>query len=165
MLKKLNKKGQGTFDVARKTIFWVFMGVMITIMVLTFAYFVQSYQGRLIEVPGELKGEAITARFVESPDCFAYVDEFNEKVFPGVLDLDKLNEEQMNKCYFTGTYDLPNFRMYFPGLNLTVNTDEYYNKIDFVQQKQVTIRNGTQIFPTMLIIYGQTDFEVRDTNV
>ena len=162
---KLNKKGQGAFDIARKTIFWMFMGVTITIMVLTFAYFVQSYQGKLTEVPGELKGEAITARFLESPDCFAYVDEFSGKVFSGVLDLDKLNEEQMDKCYFTGTYDLPNFRMYFPELNLTLNTDEYYNKIDFEQQKQVMVRNGTDVFPTSLIIYGQADFRVRDTNV
>ncbi len=161
-MKMSNKKAQSAFEIARKQIFWIFMGLVVVVAVLSFTYIIQNYISHLADTPPELELQFITLRFLENPDCFAYQDSFNGKVLVNTLDINKLNEERMDLCYFTGEskgYNYPNFELYFPEINLSFNTNEYYGMVDHTYFKQINIKNGTEIYSTNLIIYIQENME------
>lgn len=138
----MNKKAQDIFDVTKKSVFWMFMGLIIAMIILTFAYFLVNYQGDITEIPPELQAEFIMLRFTENADCFAYQDEFTGRVYPGVIDLDKFTKERLDSCYSTGEdgrYDI-NFQLTLSVFNETIAADNFYNVVDSTVKKTVLVR-------------------------
>ena len=153
----LTKKGQ--FDVARKTIYWMMVGVMITIIVLTFAFILGGYKSKLTYVPGEIRAEYIALRFTNNEQCFAWQD-VSGIVHAGVIDISKFTDEQMNKsCYLTGLlqgHEEFNFGVVLESTKKMVRTNNYYQKNDFTLFKEVLIRDEKGIIKKdRLIIYVQ----------
>lgn len=153
----LNKKGQ--FDVARKTIYWMIIGVVITIIVLAFAIILGGYRGKLTNVPGEIRAEYISLRFMNNADCFMWQDE-SGIVHTGVIDVKKFTDEQMNsRCYLTESekgYEDFNFGLILENSNKTVRTNNYFHKDDFTLFKEVLVRDENGVVKKdRLIIYVQ----------
>ncbi|MEK6900175.1 MAG: hypothetical protein AABX05_03555 [Nanoarchaeota archaeon] len=153
------------FDFTRKQIFWMIIGVVAIIVLLSLVFMLRSYQKELVEVPDELQAELIILRFVNNPDCFAYQDANNGRAFPGVIDVSKFTQERLDKCYATekekGFKDL-NFGLdlegYTPALDgkqKILMTNNYFNVVDFTVYKNVLVRSGDLMQPTRLVIYVQ----------
>jgi|SRR3989338_726577 len=45
----------------------------------------------------DVEGGALSRRFFYSEDCMAYSD--GERVYPGIIDLQKFNQERLKRCY------------------------------------------------------------------
>ncbi len=161
----MNKKAQ--FDVARKSIYWMLAGVVITMAVLAFAIILASYQQKVTEVPPKLRAELISLRFVNTPECFTYQDPITGRIFPGMIDVTKFTPERLDRCYST----LPErgFKEFNFGLALDgytplneqgqlqpLRTNNFFNQVDFTLYKPVLVRTGSEITPSRMIIYVQT---------
>ncbi len=159
-----NKKAQ--FDFARKSLYWMLSGVVITITVLAFALVLSSHQRAITTVPAELKAELLSLRFLNTPECFTYEDPITGKVFPGVIDITKFVQERMDQCYRTekdtGYVDY-NFGLVLEGFSplnengeyQILRTNNYYNKADFTLYKDVIVRANNKNFNARMVIYVQ----------
>ncbi len=152
----MNRKAQ--FEPARKTIYWMMVGVVITIVVIAFAMIMASYKNKLTYVPEKLRAELISLRFVDAPECFAYQDSITGRVYPGTIDLSKFDNKTLFDCYHTEKekgYKDYNFRLFLVGENKTLRTNNYFYKDDFTLFKSVLVKKGEQLVNDELRIYVQ----------
>ena len=119
------KKGQ--FDVARKTIYWMLAGAVIAVVLLAFVLILAGYKNNLTYISPNLKASMISLRFTNIPECFAYQDEETGRVYPGIIDLSKFTEEQMENCYKTDSASQINFKLRLQNKGLEVLTNNYVN--------------------------------------
>ena len=162
--KKMNKKGQ--FEAARKTIFWLIMGFIITMIIIAYAILLAGYRNKLTYTPPDMKAEFIALRFSNIPECFAYSDPVNGRVYPGVIDINKFTKEQMDKCYFTEEnegYKDYNFGLSLKNQGKEVITNNYFNKDDFTIIKTVLVvtENGTWMDDTLYVYVQEKIGEPR----
>jgi hypothetical protein len=152
----LKSMKQGQFDVARKTIYWMIAGIIITVVIMAFAFTLAGYRGKLTYVPAELRAEFIALRFVQNPDCFAWRDEFGV-AHSGIIDMNKFTPERMNQCYLTESekgYTEFNFRLVLEGSNKEIMSNNYSHKDDFTLYKEVLVRLGDgKITKDRMLIY------------
>ncbi|MBT4935363.1 hypothetical protein HOL21_04370 [Candidatus Woesearchaeota archaeon] len=143
----INKKAQ--FDVARKSIYWMIAGFIITLVVIGFVLIIVNYRNALTEFPPEINAEFISLRFTNIPECFAYQDVDTKRVYPGVIDLDKFTTERMELlCYKTnpekghGTF---NFELELRDKGTTIKTNNYFNAATFTLKRNVFVRDANGI--------------------
>ncbi len=150
----MNKKAQ--FEAARKTIYWMIAGVVIAMVVIGFAIVIAGYKNRLTEIPEELDAKFIALRFTNSEDCLAYQDPISGRVIPGMIDANKLTNDQINLCYLTeekkGHY-VYNFGLEIGGKS--IHTNNFYNDIDFTIQYDVLLNTGGTVTQETLIVSVQ----------
>lgn len=158
---KVNKRAEmegGAYDLTRKTVFWVIAGVMLVMAVLVYAYFLGDLDSRLTYISPKVYAEAISQRFVNIPECFAYQDSETKRVYPGVIDVAKFTEEQMNSCYQTDPekgYEDYNFRIVLQKKKMELITNNYFNADEFTLAKKVLVRIDDTLVSDDLIIYVQ----------
>lgn len=158
---KLNKRGEmegGAYDLTRKSVFWAIAGVMLVMSVLIYAYFIGSMDSRLTYISPKVYAEAISQRFVNIPECFAYQDPDTGRVYPGVIDLSKFNPEQMQKCYQTDPekgYEDYNFRLLLKNKKLQVTTNNYFNADEFTLARKVLVRENRNLIEEEMVVYVQ----------
>jgi hypothetical protein len=163
---KINKKGDG-FIPATKSIFWLFAMIFSLFGIITLVVFFSIYQGQLVDMPRELEAETIVLRFVNNPDCFTYQDPVTNRVYPGVIDVEKYNQDYLDKCYYTEEskgYETYNFGFLLESFNpiddqgeeVLLRTNNFFNNVDFTIYKSVIVRSGETLTPTTLIIYVQS---------
>lgn len=153
----LNKKGN--LDIARKMIFWLVLSMMVTGMTFAFISLLSMIESSSVLVPRELKGELISLRFSNSPDCFAFQDEINGRIYPGIIDLSKFNSNQLNfNCYNLdeGTAAQQyNFKISLQDQGSSIETKMYAEGTDlFIIKKGVLIKEGNIFTKDVLIIKG-----------
>lgn len=144
----MNNKAQ--FEL-RKMIYWTVAMIVITMVVLASAMIMSSYGAKLKEVLPDLRAELISLRFVNTPECFAYQDLGTGRVFPGMIDLSKFNEETLNRCYQSG--DRKNFNFQLVLGDKKLETDKWVNVWDFILSKEVLVKDGEEIKPMTLEVY------------
>lgn len=153
----MNKKAQ--FDVARKTIYWMIAGFVITLIVLGFVLVLGNFKGRVASVPPELNAEFISLRFTNIPECFAYQDHETNKVYPGIIDLTKFTDERMEEyCYKTdennGHNDF-NFGLELVQTKKKIKTNNYYQAPQFTLKRKVLVNDGKKVYEDELLIDTQ----------
>ncbi|MBU0727478.1 hypothetical protein KKA95_02230 [Patescibacteria group bacterium] len=157
----MNRKAQ-IFETARKTIFWLIIGVVLTAVLMSFAYIIADYKNKLTFVPPELQAELISLRFVNNPDCFALQDEVTERVYSGIIDLAKFTDERLRTCYplslQTGHQE-QNFRLLLIETERQIQTRDYANRDKFSLDKEVLVNQNGNLHKDRLIIYIQ-DLEI-----
>ncbi len=154
---RINKRGN--LDIARKTIFWLVLIMMVTGMTFAFAALLSMIESSTVLVPRELKGELISLRFSNSPDCFAFQDENNGRIYPGIIDFNKFNDNQLNfNCYNldSGTAARQyNFKITLQDLGNSIQTKMYAEGTDiFIIKKGVLVKQGDFFTKDVLIIKG-----------
>ncbi|MBI2151875.1 hypothetical protein HYU21_04075 [Candidatus Woesearchaeota archaeon] len=111
-----------------KFIYWMIASVIISVLLLFFAFFITGYKEKLTFVPAETKAEIISLRFGSIEECFAYVQPETGRVLPGTIDLNNFTKKQMNLCYSTekekGYRDI-NFQLELGDKKLPTNN--YFN--------------------------------------
>ncbi|HLC71267.1 MAG TPA: hypothetical protein VJI32_04615 [Candidatus Nanoarchaeia archaeon] len=152
----MNTKAQ--FDLARKTIGWMVLGFMTSIVVLYVAYSIASYQDKLTQIPGEVRAEFISLRFTNLPECFAVVDAHTTEVMAGTIDLDKFDLDTLNQCYKTEEsqgFKTFNFRLQLVGVGKEIITNNYAHHDSFKLEKEVLVKQGNSFNKDLLIIHVQ----------
>ncbi len=152
----MNKKAQQ--EIAVKSLFFPLIIFVIIIVIMAFFWMIANYTGKLAEIPPELKAELISLRFTNTPECFAYENVEVGRVYPGIIDLDKFNQEQLNNCYLTESergYTDYNFGITLKEQNINLLTNNYFNTVSFTIYKDVIVRDGNHLFKDQLIIYVQ----------
>ncbi|HLD79703.1 MAG TPA: hypothetical protein VJA18_04025 [Candidatus Nanoarchaeia archaeon] len=154
------------FELARKQIYWMIAGVLITITVIALVFLFSGYQRQLVEVPEELRAELISLRFVNTPECFTYQDPITGRAFPGVIDVNKFTQERLDRCYRTENergfkdynfaLELEGYAPIVDGEKQLLRTNNFFNKVDFTLFKEVYVRTGDSLEPTRMVIYVQT---------
>jgi len=139
------KKGQ--FDVARKTIYWMLAGVVIAVVLLAFVLILADYKYDLTYISPNLKASMISLRFTNIPECFAYQDEETGRVYPGIIDLSKFTEEQMENCYKTNSVSQINFKLKLQNKGLEVLTNNYRNNPapNILTPVNILVKDGEEI--------------------
>jgi hypothetical protein len=153
------KKGESAFEVAETSIFYIVMITVIVMIVLAFVFLLGSYTNKLTAVPDKLKAELVASRFINIPECFAYQDPITKRVYSGIIDLEKFNENQMNNCYLTekeqGHQQL-NFKLQLQNKNsVFVKTNNYFKIDHFTLSKKVVVKEGDNFFTDTLLIFVQ----------
>jgi len=148
----MNKKGQ--FSVARKSIYWMIAVSVITLVVLGFFWMLASYQSSLTAIDPEVRAELISLRFVNSPECFTYVDEKTGKALLREIDLEKFTEERLQNCYAAEKENY-NFKLVLEEEGQEITTENYFNKDDFTLFKKVKVRKAGEVKFDRMIIYVQ----------
>lgn len=151
----MNKKGQ--FEAARKTIYWLLIVVVITIVIFAFIMILGKYKAKLVYLSPKLKAKILTQRFINTVDCFAYQDTETKRVYPGIIDWDKFSFQQLREsCYPSDDhkkiqfgFDLKNTKESF------IYTSGYYNHDTFVFEYPVLLRKEGKIKPDLLRVYVQ----------
>lgn len=155
----MNRKGEASpFDVARKAIYWLIAGTIITMVVFVYAFSLVGYKNQLVYIPPQLPAELISLRFTNIPECFAYQDAATGRVYPGIIDLNKFNDGVMEDCYHTEAekgYEDYNFRLQLEKKGNTIRTNNYFNKDDFTIIKKVLVKDGMNLVEDNLLIYVQ----------
>jgi len=154
---KMNRKAQ-VFEATRKTIYWMIAGIVITGVLMAFAYTLASYKNKLTQVPPELQVELIALRFTNNPDCFALQDNISKKVYPGIIDLDKFTDERLMDCYplsFESGHKERNFRLLLTGTKKQIQTRDYVKRDKFSLDKEVLINQDGDLLKDRLVIYVQ----------
>lgn len=159
----MNRKAQ--FDVARKTIYWMIIGFVITMIVLAVALIFGSYRSKLTHIPDEIPAQLITLRFASLPECFAYVDLHTldsgtmQGISTGFIDLEKFTVEQLNKCYHTEQnkgFKTYNFRLKLEKTGTEIMTNNYFHNDDFELHQEVLLYDKGELRKDTLLIYVQT---------
>ncbi len=149
----------GSFDIARKTLYWGISGVILSLLVLGLVILILSYRGAATEVPPLLESTILSARFVNSPKCFAYQDSVTERVEPRLIDLTRFTDEVMAGCYISDTTKDYQFQLKLRDLDTdeerVVQTAEWYNVPAFTLTEPVLIKKGEEIHKGVLLIIVQ----------
>jgi hypothetical protein len=133
------------YEASRKSIFWMIAGFVIVIIVFAYGFVLSGYTGKLTHISPQLRAEFIALRFANIPECFAYQDPVNGRVYPKVIDLMKFHPQQMDRCYFTDPeegYKDYNFRLELVGQNISLASNNYFHQDDFILSKKVQVRKN-----------------------
>ncbi|HLC97678.1 MAG TPA: hypothetical protein VJC21_02765 [Candidatus Nanoarchaeia archaeon] len=140
----MNKKGESAFDVARKSIYWMIAGVVITMIALAVGGIMAGYLNSLTSVPPKLQAEALAYRFLHSADCLAYQDAETGRVYSNVIDANKFTGEQFSSCYTTESRKEINFGLTLKNAAKTIVTNNYFKTDRFNVTRTVLVWDGTQ---------------------
>lgn len=159
----MNRKAQ--FDVARKTIYWMIAGFVITMIVLAVAMIFGSYRGKLTAIPDEIPAQLIALRFASLPECFTFIDPATvdartlRGIDTGFLDLEKFTAEQLSQCYHTQKkpgFKNYNFRLKLEKQGLEIISNDYFYNDDFYEfRKEILLYDKGELRKDNLIIYVQ----------
>lgn len=95
-----SKKGleEGPVVMARLP-FWMFFGIVATILALVLFHIANLFVRGTAEIPRDLEDEVVlVSRFYNSHHCFAYEDEIGV-VHGGIIDIEKFKQVNMDNCF------------------------------------------------------------------
>ena len=152
----MNNKAQ--FDVARKTVYWALGVFVITMIMIAFTFIIAAYKGNLTYVPEKLEANLIANRFINIPECFAYKDADSGRLYPGIIELNKFNNETLNECYQPeaekGYIDY-NFGLELKNKQSILRTNNYYHNDNFLIYREVLLKENDKFTTDTLIIHVQ----------
>jgi len=158
----MDKKGEDfSFSIARKQIFFLIIGFVMTIVIIGATMMMVSYKNRLTATPEDLEAELVILRFFNNPECFAYQDQDSGRVYVNTIDLEKFQEQgRIENCYSPEQekgYQDYNFRLELSGSGVNITTNNYYNKNDFTLFKNVLVVDNGNFKEEVLAVYVQAD--------
>jgi len=97
----MNKKGQSPSELAWSTVYT--FAIIILILALFGSLYAMMHTFKTIRYSAseELMNEVISQRFTSSPHCFTKFDPETGRYYPGVINLNKFNSDQLKECFFT----------------------------------------------------------------
>lgn len=72
------------------------------VLVVVFTFFVGTtnlYAETEADIPDSVEPTILISRFINSPDCFVYIDKASQRAYPGILDWEKLTNKNLHDCY------------------------------------------------------------------
>lgn len=99
------KKAQ--MDLSRKTVYYIIALFVLAFMVIYMNNIIKSGNQKDVSLLGNASGNLLIAELAASPNCFAYMDDDLNRVYPGMIDMDRFNEIPLNCAkYYPGRFSL-----------------------------------------------------------
>lgn len=131
----------------RKVIFYIVFSFIAAIVFLLVVYMVTSDKSKITEILPGLEEYLLIQRFLTSPNCFAYQDADSGKVYAWTIDLQKFNENNLNKCYSASDTKVKAFRLSlsYGTLKTAISTKNWEGFLKKGETRQVYIYDRGQI--------------------
>src|SRR3989344_4492949 len=98
--------------VLSKVVAYIVFGFIFTGFCLLLSYIITLEVTDIADIPKDLEMDIFIQRFLNNPECFAYEDREISRVYPGVIDLEKFKQENLDKCYkIEGMQYVPGFKL------------------------------------------------------
>ena len=85
---------KGAFILTTETMMWIPRFILLVIVVLSVFFIVSMKVSKEFDIK-EIETKLLTLRYLNTENCLAYKD---TKVNPGIIDLSKFNDENLDKC-------------------------------------------------------------------
>lgn len=141
----------------RKVIFYIVFSFIASIVFLLVVHMAASDKSKITEVLPGLEEYLIMQRFLTSPNCFVYQDADTGKVYAWTIDLQKFNEDRLNKCYSASDTKVKAFRLSLSHgtLKTTISTKNWEGFLKKAETRQVYVYDMGQIKTGELFIEMQ----------
>jgi len=149
----------GSFDIARKTLYWGIAGFVLSILVLALVIYLSLYNVDLTKTPAKLEAKILSSRFLYPSKCFAYQDPITERTHPRLIDLSRFKNETLADCYLSDTTKDHQFQLKLKNLDnnqtYQIQTKEWFNVPSFTIREPVFIKQDGTISNGQLLIIVQ----------
>jgi hypothetical protein len=150
-----SKRASG-YLLGKKPMYFLAVLFYLTFAFLFFSFFISSNITSANTIPANVKTTVLINRFLNSPDCFAYVDEETGRAYPGIIDIKKFDDDKMSKCYSTNDDNSYSFRFELENssnnFKKTISTLNWgarrFNKVS----QYVLVYNEGNIYPAKVLI-------------
>ncbi|GEM_PF-3161702 len=151
---KLNKKGDMS---ARKLIFYILFSFTAPVIFLLILKFVHSDKAQISEIPSGLEEYAISQRFLNSRNCFAFQDIESKRLYSGILDLERFNQKIMDECYDGQDTGVKAYRLtlIYDGKTIQLKTKNWEGFLKHAKTINIPIHNGDKITTGKLLVEMQ----------
>ena len=109
--KKIFFSKRGSYILGKKPAYFIICLFFLTFSFLIFGFIIKSQLSSTTTFPDNLETTILINRFLNSPECFAYQDKEIDRTYLGVIDLEKFNKKNLEKCYFTDDNNLKAFKL------------------------------------------------------
>lgn len=139
---------------ARKVIFYTIFGFVAVIAFILLVWMVPSYKSELGTIPPNLENHLLIQRFLNSPFCFTYQDEDTNRFYPGVIDLTRFNQDNLDECYNAENTEVKAFRLTLDYNNekITINTNNWGGFLKKTQTEHVFVYDEGEIQRAELLV-------------
>lgn len=140
----------------RKVLFYAIFSIIAAISAMLILYLVSSNKSAIAEIPSGLEDYLTAQRFLNSPICFVFQDGSN-RAYPWVIDLEKFNQANMDKCYSAPDAKVNGYRLTLDHGKgkLTIITKNWEGFLKSAETKQVFIYNKGDVQKAELLIEMQ----------
>ncbi len=100
----MNKKAQ----VPGRVALWVYRLLMLSIYIVVIYVMISTYLARSVQT-NEIENNVLFSRLLYGGNCITYTDEL--KSYPGIIDINKINDVNLNKCLYLEGKDIQGFHL------------------------------------------------------
>ncbi len=116
-----------------------------------------SNKSEIAEILPGLEDYLLSQRFLNSPLCFALKDEDSSRIYPLVIDSEKFNTNNLNKCYDAKDTKVKAYRLTlnYENEKTTINTKNWQGFLKKAETKKVFVYDKGNIKIAELFIEMQ----------
>ncbi len=146
---------KGSFILSSEVMMWIPRFILLVLVVLSVFFVVSMRVSKDFDIK-EIETKLLTLRYLNTENCLAYKD---TKVNPGIIDLSKFNDENLDKCLNRKNFgtklilmdlnkniikEAYNGKDFFIDNNALCFSDKYYctNKVVYVLYYDNGLKNG-----------------------
>jgi len=141
------------FPTGQKTLFFIIAILVITGVIFFFFVSIFDYEEQIVHIPDEVIADIVSLRFTNIEECLAYQDPVTLRVYPGVIDLARFNDNTMLECYPPIGQKTMNFGLKLKGSGLQINTANYRQGPSFTIFRRVLIKEENKFTEDTLSIF------------
>jgi hypothetical protein len=93
-----SKKGSG-YILGKKPVYFIIVVLFLSVSFLLFSFAISSNISTSNKIPENVRLTVMVNRFLNSPECLAYMDDETGRVYPGIVDLSNFDNKHMVNCY------------------------------------------------------------------
>ena len=117
-----SKKGSG-YQIGKKPAYYIIVLLFLVISFMLFGSIIMSEVSLSNSIPNNVDTTVLVNRFLNSDDCFAYKDNETGRIYPGIIDIKKFNEDTLKECYNAGSnYNSKSFKFIIKGSGIEEKT-------------------------------------------
>ena len=159
-----NKKA--TLTTTEKIIYFIPVAIIIGVIAVVFGFVATNYYQSVIFVPDGLEDELTLNRFFSSPSCFVYEDPYTGRSYPGILDKEKLTQQQLIKCYnnpqkknvqISAQKDNNEIIKDSSGKEIKLFSENFRNRGPRQLSRQILLRDGDITYSAKLIVVIESE--------
>lgn len=141
----------------RKIIFYIVFAIVAALTFLLIVYLVSSDKSSIAIIYPGLEDYILMQRFLLSPECFAYQDEDSGRTYSWTIDLEKFNQNNLNRCYAAENTKSKAFRLTlsYGTFKSTLITKNWEGFIKKAESKKVYVYDKGQVRQGELFIEVQ----------
>ncbi|MBI2557958.1 hypothetical protein HYW20_01440 [Candidatus Woesearchaeota archaeon] len=128
----------------RKMIFYLIVGFVLIAAFFIVVTLVSSDKSIISKIPPDLENYLTIQRFLSSPECFTLYDQSISRAYPSIIDINKFNQINLNRCYDAENTLVKSYRLTlkYGDQQITINTKNWQGFIKKSEIRQIFVNNN-----------------------